>query len=81
MMNEEGIYNLINAIIGQAVKDYRTALNDFKRNPKNAVAEDEIRRIEKFFRGSWYEMMTDVDGEYLIQKIKKEVANNGRNSK
>jgi len=68
--NEEGIENLINAIILQAVKDYRKALKGFSLNGKPSTAV--IADCERFFRSEWYRQLTNVDGEYLISTIRKE---------
>lgn len=65
---------LANAIILQAVSDYRAALKKAKKNPKNRDAIDEALQIEKFFRSEWYQVLTSVDGEYLIDRIRKEVS-------
>ena len=53
---------LANAIILQAVKDYR--LTDDER---------ELQEIERFFRSGWYSQLTSVDGEYLIKRLQDEV--------
>lgn len=63
---------LANAIIILAAKDYRSALRRLKKDGENRVAEDELRSIERFFHSPWYEMLTDVDGEYLIRKLREE---------
>lgn len=62
-----------NAIILQAVKDYRTALKKVKRNPQNRMALDEALSIEKFFRGSLFSAITSVAPEYLIGKLRDEI--------
>ena len=41
---------LANAIILQAVTDYRAALKAVKRNPNNRTAMDNALQIERFFR-------------------------------
>ena len=64
---------LANAIILQAVKDYRAARRKLKRNPRNHLAQAEIDSIERFFRSSWYGCLTEVEGEMLIRKLKEEV--------
>lgn len=64
--------SLANAIILQAVKDYRTALACLKLNPSDVKAKAEAVQIEKFFRSQRYMMLSDVDGEFLIQKIREE---------
>ena len=68
--NEEGIENLANAIILQAVKDYRKALRGFSLNGKSSTAV--IAECERFFRSEWFRVLTNVDGEYLIINIRKE---------
>lgn len=62
---------LANAIIILAARDYRTAL---RRQKKKATPgnEQEIRNIERFFRSQYFDMLTGVDGEYLIEQIRKE---------
>ena len=45
--------NLANAIILQAVKDYRVALKSLKVNPRNRTAQADKDEIERFFRSQW----------------------------
>lgn len=63
-MNQIGMENLCNGIVLQAVKDYRTALSKHD--------EEGAKSMERFFRSPWYKHLTNVDGEYLIEKIRKE---------
>ena len=72
-ISEEPYEALGNAIILQAVKDYRTALKKVKRNPHNRMALDEALSIEKFFRGPLFSVITSVDPEYLIGKLQDEI--------
>lgn len=68
----EKLQDLCNGIIEQAVKDYRKALaGDYVENkaPKDVIAE-----CERFFRSTWFSLLTKVDGEYLITEIRKEFA-------
>lgn len=65
---------LANAIVLQAVSDYRTVLRKFRKYPKNKEAVDEALRIERFFLSQWYQTLTSVDGEYLINRLRKEVS-------
>ena len=53
--------NLANAIVLQAVKDYR--LHD---------DEQELANIERFFRSGWFSLLTNVNPEILIAKLRKE---------
>lgn len=63
---------LANAIILQAVKDYRQALRLLSKNPQNRSAMVAINEMERFFRSDWYKTLTSVDGEMLIQNLRKE---------
>lgn len=53
--------NLANAIVMQAVKDYR-----------RSIREDECESIERFFRSSWFSVLTSVDPEFLIRNLREE---------
>lgn len=65
--------NLANAIILQAVKDYRMALKSLKANPRNRTAMADKDEIESFFRSDWFSVLTSVDGEMLIRSLQMEV--------
>lgn len=66
---------LANAIVEQAVKDYRTAQARVKANPANADhAKGEVCQLERFFRSQWFETLTDVDGRLVLSRLKKEAA-------
>ena len=70
---EDPYVRLANAIVLQAVSDYRVALKKIKAHPKNREAISEALEIEKFFRSGWYSQLTDVDGEYLIRRLQDEI--------
>lgn len=56
--------NLANAIILQAAKDYR--LTD---------DEQQLQEIDRFFRSSWFGVLSKVDPEFLIKELRKEKRN------
>ena len=70
---EDPYERLANAIILQAVTDYRAALKRIKRKPEDRETIDEAMRVESFFRSGWYSQLTAVDGEYLIRRLQDEV--------
>ncbi len=72
MSGIENYENLANAIVLQAVRDYRTALKSLKMNPSNKSAKIEKENIERFFWSDWYKVLTSVDGESLIRVLRKE---------
>ena len=67
--------NLANAIIIQACKDFRRAYKRYLRRYRSSDKPDaELLELESFFRSDWYKTLTSVDGEYLMDRIKKEAS-------
>ncbi len=69
----DGYERLANAIVLQAAKDYRSALQTVRKNPVNGTAKLEVQECERFFRSKWYSVLTSVDGEYLMKRLREEV--------
>ena len=81
----EPYQSLVNAIIVQAVKDYRKSIRFLKHHPhtpdldndpqQNALREKIIKNenerdaTERFFRSGWFEMLSSLDGEVLLKKV------------
>ena len=65
--------NLANAIVLQAARDYRSAMQRLRKNPHNREAKEEKESLLRFFHSRWYSCLTDVNPEYLIEKLDKEV--------
>ena len=65
--------DLANAIIIQAVKDYRNALKTLKRYPRYEPAKKVVVEVEEFFRSEWYRTLTSVDADMLMRKIRREI--------
>ena len=61
-MHDKNYEDLANAIIIQAVKDYRRTKSPQVRN-----------EIKRFFKSQWFSMLTNVDGDMLIKKLEREV--------
>ena len=56
--------NLAHAIVLQAVADYRMA-----------EKQRDLEELERFFRSDWFSMLTKLDPEYLIAKLRSEKSN------
>lgn len=65
---------LANAIVLQAVSDYRSALKKVKKNPNNREAIGGALQIEKFFQSEWYQTLTSLDGKYLMERLREEIS-------
>ena len=60
--------NLANAIIAEAVYDYRNAIDDYRR-----------KSIETFIRSERFKLLTDLDPEYIILRLREEHEQKQRN--
>ena len=59
--NQENYEKLANAIIVQAVSDFRKSGCYQTRNS-----------IKRFFRSDWFKVLTALDGEMLIKRLEQE---------
>lgn len=74
MTTAESFQGLANAIVIQAVKDYRRANRQLRRDPHNSDARKQKVKIERFFGSDWYKTLTDLKAEVLMKYLKKEEA-------
>lgn len=65
---EENYRALADAVIMQAVKDYRSAYRRRGRFPDDSKAEKDIRMITRFFCSRYFQVLTDLDGPMLLKK-------------
>lgn len=70
---EDPYTGLANAIILQAVKDYRDAIKKLSRGRVNKDAEIKKQEVLNFFRSDWFGVLTEIDPEMLIRKLDEEV--------
>lgn len=77
---DECYEDLANAIVLQAVSDYRRAIKELKKDPncQYKISGDTWyhgkrvkREVLKFFRSSWFEYLTSVNAEMLIKKLEE----------
>ena len=68
---EEAYINLINAIVLQAFKDYKWAVRKLRRDPKDLAAQRMLYDIESFCHSGWLTMLTEVDGDWLLERIRE----------
>lgn len=75
--------NLANAIVLQAVDDWRSAKKILRRHKVHALQgrkkvtprndpQGTIDACERFFRSGWFQMLTRIDGEALLRKLREE---------
>ena len=59
-MSDEGWKDLANAIILQAVKDFKPAYRRLRRHPNDKVAQNQVRELTKFFCSDYFATLTDL---------------------
>lgn len=60
-MHDKNYEDLANAIIIQAVKDFRSTKSPQVRN-----------EIKRFFKSEWFTMLSNVDGDIILKKLESE---------
>lgn len=66
--------NLANAIVLQAVKDFRKCIKVVKRNGQNKEqAIKGMREIVGFIKSPWFRVLTNLDPQILLKKLQEEV--------
>ena len=63
---------LRNAIVLQAVKDWRDAIKRLRKNPGNKIALAMKEETERFFLSEFFMHLTEVDGDYLLKRLRRE---------
>ncbi len=63
-----------NAVVLQAVKDYRDAVGKLSRGKKNSTAESVKNECERFFKSPYFNVFTELDGKALLSQLEKEAA-------
>lgn len=63
----ENIHDLANAIVARACDDYRDALRGNGEYPGATK-----RTIKTFFKSHWYELLTSVDSQMLLNQLDAE---------
>ena len=59
------------AIVKQAAADLAEELRMQKKDPNRSPYY--LEDIEKFFESEWFEWLTDCDGKYIVNEIKRMV--------
>lgn len=70
---DKGWQDLANAIVERAALDYEIALSG-----RTSLDRCKAKELEWFFTSGYYQLLTKVDGELIMQKIRRRVFSNGR---
>ena len=69
---EDGAELLVQAIVLQAMEDYRRARQILRRRPGRESARLMARDVERFFRSVWFSCLTGLDGKEILERLKGE---------
>lgn len=77
MMTDDAFELFRFSIVARACWDYDAAIRYLKRPPgkqtETGIIKHEAIKVdcERFFRGSWFRCLCDIDGEIVMQAVKK----------
>ncbi len=66
--------DLAQAVILQAVKDYRKVLKALVRRPDSLALKKEKKQCEAFFRSVWFGVLSGTNPDFILEELRKEVA-------
>lgn len=64
--------NLANAIVLQAVKDYRDSKKKIRKYPNSEETKRMINDVTRFLLSDWITALTTVDGKLILKKLEQE---------
>lgn len=67
---QAGYDALVRAVVAQAAADWRHSVKAGKARTK--AAGDLRDECERFFRSKWFEALTGVRGDYILEKLRRE---------
>ena len=62
---------LAQAIVLQAVDDYRLAQRKMKIHPDSKKTQATILEVERFFRSNWFACLFDTNGGKIIERLRE----------
>lgn len=71
--NDAGFRHLADAIILQAVIDYRRSVRALLRKTFDAKAHRSKQEVERFFRSDWFQVLSDLDGRKLLHNLESQM--------
>lgn len=75
MIDLDAYKNLANAVVMNAVDEYKKAYKAFIKEPDDKETLSEIRSLERFFHSQWFHFLTSIDGDKLLSYIRYNVRN------
>jgi hypothetical protein len=70
--NKDGYHALANAIVFQAVRDFKSAYRKHLLLPEEYTYRHDVFVLRRFFRSGWFDMLSDCNGEVVLEKLEQE---------
>ncbi len=70
---------LADAIVLQAVRDYREAMAEIQKEKYDysmLEAQRTVDEVKRFFKSDWFGVLTDVDPDLLLEQLNQEFDEN-----
>ncbi len=64
---------LANAVILQAIEDYRQWTKEYSGGHDDRKLRKKLVELKEFFRSEWFSLLTELDGEQLLARLKSEL--------
>lgn len=77
-LDTQGAERLVTGIVKQAVLDWRNAKRRLRKKKDNKDAQGIITDCEIFFRSSYFGLLTNMDGEALLQRLQDDMETEDR---
>ena len=62
-----------NAVVLQAVKDYRRCYRLYLKRPENIRVKQAVDEVEGFMTGPYFNLYTSLDGKMLLKRLQEEM--------
>ncbi len=72
-LDPDGCRTLARMIVEYAGRDYISALKEQSRHPDDMAAKGRVESLERFFEGTWFEMLVPYNGREFRDTIKRRV--------
>ena len=77
-LDDTGCRRLMLAIVESAVKEYRSDLVFRRYHGETDLLNGKIVSLEKFFLSDWFYELTEMDGQRIINSIKRDIGETSR---
>lgn len=71
-LDKQGVDDLIEAIVRQAVRDWKDAKKVLDKQPGSIAAERSLLDCERFFLSPYFGFLTGMDGRRVLFKLEEE---------